>query len=834
MFRRGTMMTLALLCVGVGLTPAPAARGADAAWKRIAGKHRPTSRARLVRQMKRDGVKHPERLLKHRYLLRAEIRNAGGGSALHSEVVVRFRSRPAVALAKAWNAGGPQPGRAQLGAWDSCHKRRGAVGRTCPRKYNGKGFVDVTSAFTGRNMLFVHDPKRKGRGYTILWFAADRSQEFLWYYVVTKTGWPSYGFGRLSVNKYLAPADEPPARLPGAPPDPGVRPTPRPTPTPPVTRPTPTPTPRPGPAMWTNIATQPQPLSRQELARKMRADGVRYPAYLLRHKYLVRIALRNAGGGSRSRSELQLRFLSQPAKALGKAWADQPGLRRGQLGAEDRCRPLPAGQGGPEGKRCPVQFNGLGWRNVISAFSSVRMRAVVDPNNNGQGNMLLWLAFDHSQTGLSYRFVRRATLPSFGQGDVRIRLYERGGDDGSPSPGVDPSPGPTPRPRAPGAGWTALGGAHQAIGRAALAQRMRQDGVTHPAYLLRFKYLVRLSITDAGGSHSRRSEVVVRFPSKAKAALGVAWSDHRRRWGAQVGPLSRCRRLPQPRNPYGSGGGWHRQPQGHVCPVQYNGLGWRNLIQAFSERQIMLVTAPWRAGRGNQLLWLGFDRAQDAMAYRAAVAAGHGHHGGIRARIQVQKYVVGPGAGGLQRTPPPTWHRLPGAPPDDGSPDAGSGWQSRSGQHLRVPRNTLYWTIRRDGFSNPWYLLRHHYLVRVELTSKDTRAETVLRFQGRPSQAVGQGRAASRSGTQVGSPARCRRSGRPGYCPLHFANIGWRNLISGLTGAKVYFVTDPGGYGRTATTTLWLAFDQPQRSVQWKRAGAATGHAQIRIQRYRW
>ena len=173
-------MAAALLCALAWLTPTLEVRGAPSAWKRLDAPHGQIKGSALMRRLKKDGVRQPARLLKHKYLLRLEIRGAGGGSALHSEVVVRFRSKPGRALAKAWNAGGPQPGRAQLGAWGACKKRPRAVGRTCPKQYNGKGFVDVTAAFSDRNMLFVHDPKRKGQGRTILWFAADRSQQYLW------------------------------------------------------------------------------------------------------------------------------------------------------------------------------------------------------------------------------------------------------------------------------------------------------------------------------------------------------------------------------------------------------------------------------------------------------------------------------------------------------------------------------------------------------------------------------------------------------------------------------------------------------------------------------
>ena len=886
MLRNDTYLKTALPGVLVGalcwLAPGAAASAASSDWKPLEGAHVKRSRAKLVRQMKKDGVKTPAALLKHPYLVRVQLEGAGGGSAKHSEVVIRFRSKPQRVVAKAWNRGGPQPGRAQLGAWGSCKLRKGAVGRSCPRKYNGKGFVDVTDAFTQRNILFVHDPRYKGRGHSVIWFAADRSQKHLWYYVVPKKGWPSFGRVRVSVRKFQVPADEPPARLPGSPPDPGARPRPTPRPDPGATprpppgpdpratpRPSPRPDPRatprpapragprvsrPRPAAWKTVSADHRPAAKATLRRRMRRDGIRHPDHLLGHRYVVRLRLEDAGGGSRSRSELQLRLLSQPDRALGKAWADRKEMRRAQLGAEDRCRPLPAASGGPEGKRCPVHFNNLGWRNLISAFSSVRMRLVSDPNDNGQGHMLLWLAFDHAQSGLAYRFVRRPSLPSFGKGKVRIDLYEVRDGGATPDPGARPRPTPRPQPdpgtqpdpglptdpdarprKGPGAGWTALSGGHRGTSRAALVRRMRRDGVSYPQHLLQHKYLVRLSIYGAGGPQQRRSEIVLRLSSRPKAALGTGMADHRRRWGAQAGPLDRCKRMPRPRNPYGRGRGWQSQPAGHVCPLQYGGLGWRNLIGAFTGKKVMFITAPWRPGRGKQLLWLGFDQPQDAMAFRPAQGPS-GKPGKAYAKVRADKLVVGRGGGapGARPDPPGTWKPVP---PGSGAArrPAGAGWTPLRGRHLKVPKNTLYYTIERDGFKNPGYLLAKRYLVRVKVTGATRRAETLLRFAAAPARGVGKARASSRSGVQLGTPQACRRRGGPqAFCPLHFANIGWRNLKSGLQKPTVLVVTDPGGPGKTATTTLWLAFDRPQGQIFQKRVRRAAGKANVSIKRYRW
>ena len=150
-FRVGGLVAAAVL----GLTASAAPATAGSSWRRLDAPHVKATRARLARLLSRDGVPQPERLLRHRYLVRVEISGAGGGTALHSEVVIRFRSLPKRVLAKASNPGGPQPGRAQLGAFAACKTRPGAVGRTCPLKYNGRGWVDVTRAFTHRNMLFL-------------------------------------------------------------------------------------------------------------------------------------------------------------------------------------------------------------------------------------------------------------------------------------------------------------------------------------------------------------------------------------------------------------------------------------------------------------------------------------------------------------------------------------------------------------------------------------------------------------------------------------------------------------------------------------------------------
>jgi len=805
MTRGATSVLTALFCTSL-LTLFSSSASAGPAWKKLYGLHAKSSRKGLVRQMKRDGVREPAKLLKHPYLLRLEIRNAGGGSAKHSEVVVRFRSLPARVYSKASSPGGRERTAAQLGAWTECKTKRNAVGRSCPLSYNGRGFRDVTSYFTHRNMLFVHDPKRKAAGNTIVWFASARSQKYLWFYVVPKTAWPSFGSPRVRVKKFLVPEAAPPAQLPGTPPDPGlpvVKPRPNPPTTPPV-KVLPRIQPKPV-SQWTVASDLHQALSKVQITSRMRQDGVANPAYLLSHRFLRRVALTRAGGGSRSRTELILRLNSRPQKALGKAWSDRKEMRRAQIGADGRCRSLPREQGGPEGRRCPVHFNGLGWRNLISAFSSRTVRIVADPNNPQRGNVVLWLAFNDSQSGLSHRFVHRSSLPTFGRGHLALGFFAV--TEGS---GLTPVPGPN-TPSTPDAGWTALGTtSHRAMSRVSLAARMRRDGVRAPAFLLRHRYLVRLALTGAGGGGGYRSEVVVKMSSLPAAALGTAWGDHRRRGGAQLGTRSVCQALPRARSPYGG----DSAQQWHACPMQYNGLGWRNLISAFKSTEMMFVTAPLRRAGGNQVLWLAYDRPQ-TLAYQPAVQD-QAHRFSL-GNVQAEKFVRGQAAT---------------------TPNAGGGhaWKNRSGAHQYLHRNQLYWKIRGDGFGNPWYLLKKRYLVRLQITAATQKSHTVLRFANPPGIAVGTGIAeqSNRSAVQAGTLAGCKvSSGRP-YCPLHFGNLGWRNLTTGLQGKDLLFVNAPLGFGQTATTTLWMAFDSPQSLVQLRYLNTSGGRASVSITRFRW
>jgi hypothetical protein len=809
-------------------------RAADSAWKELYSDHQKSTPPALLALLKADGVTAPERLLAHPYLVRLELKGAGGGTAKHSEVIVRVRHLPRLALAKATNPGGPQPERAQVGALDKCTVPPNGVARGCPLHYNGKGFVDITSTFTDRNVLFVHDPLRKGQGQSVVWIASDKPQKFMWYHVVPKTSWPSWDFGSLTARKFELPRPEGPAPLPGNPPDPGAPvPRVRPGPTPPVTPPVrPGPTPPVTPPVrkstmpgvvsgWQTLSTLHRATDRADLERRMRADGVPTPGYLLAHRFLVRVSLTNAGGGSASRTELRLELRDRPAKVLGRGWADLKDLNRAQIGAESRCRALPDAEGGPEGRRCPMHFNGIGWRNLVSAFTSPAMRIITDPNDNQRGNVQLWLAFDTAQTGLRHRFVHRAGLPSFGGGQLAIQLFALG-----PQAGTDPAPPARDPAAAPG--LVPLGGRHRPTDRAALERRMRQDGVTAPAHLLKHKYLIRMGVYRAGGTDGRRSEVIVQMARRPAAVLGIAWSDHRQAWGAQLGAASACKAVPRHQNPYWGGGGEAAGGTTYNCPVHYNGLGWRNLVGAFTDTRVMLVTAPSAAQGGNQLLWLGFDAPEDGFGYQAPA-------GDARGQVSAEKFVVG-AAGDL-----PGWDGGAGAGPPAAAPPKRSpapptapAGDTLRGQHVVQPRATLHQAILRDGFTNPDYLLAHRYLVRLEVSAEGQSAETVLRLGAIPRRAVGQGRAASgsRSAVQAGVLARCRPASGQGMCPLHYAGLGWRDLGSGLADRQLFVRLIPGGADQTASTVLWLAFDAPEPALGVERLADVAGRARVQVQRY--
>ncbi len=543
----------------------------------------------------------------------------------------------------------------------------------------------------------------------------------------------------------------------------------------------------------------------------MRQDGVPSPAYMLHNRFLLRVSLTSAGGGSGSRTELLLRLISRPKRALGKAWSDRPELRRAQIGGSSRCAPLPRDRGGPEGHRCRVHFNNLGWRNLISAFTEKSVRIISDPNNPNQGNVLLWLAFDQSQSGLAHRFVLRSALPTFGKGNLSLRFYAIADGAGiSPRPRLTNPPSPSLTP-----GWKPLGSSsHRPVGKAALAARMRRDGVRATAYMLQHKYLVRLSISGAGGGRGHRSELILKTSSKPSAALGTAWSDHRGRWGAQIGARSLCRPLARALNPYGSYGGlrWHS------CPIRYNGLGWRNLISAFSSTEMMLITVSRRRAGGNQVLWLAFDRPQ-ALLYK--LAGSDRAHRMAAGTLKAEKFVHGQGGGALSPSP---------------RPGGLTAWRDDSGTHRYLPKNSLYWKIRRDGFSNPWFLLKKRYLVRLQIASSSGLSHTVLRLANPPGVAVGTGLApgGSRSGVQAGALARCMSAGSRPRCPLHYANLGWRNLSAGLRAKEVIFITTPSRASRGASTIVWMAFDNPQSLIRLRNLRTDPGRAAVTIGRYRW
>jgi len=288
--------------------------------------------------------------------------------------------------------------------------------------------------------------------------------------------------------------------------------------------------------------------------------------------------------------------------------------------------------------------------------------------------------------------------------------------------------------------------------------------------------------------------------------------------------------VPRHQNPYWGGGGEAAGGTSYNCPVHYNGLGWRNLIGAFTDRRVMLVTAPTAARGGNQLLWLGFDAAEDGLGYVAP-------SGDALGQVTAEKFVVGGGRdlpgwdGGAGSGPPAA------APPKRSpAPPAAAADDTLRGTHVQQSRATLQQAIQRDGFTNPDYLLAHRYLVRLEVSAEGQSAETVLRLGAAPRRAVGQGVAPSgnRSAVQAGVLARCRPASGQGQCPLHYAGLGFRDLGSGLADPAIFVRLIPGAADRTASTVLWLAFDGPVPAIGVERLADVAGRAKVRVQRYSW
>ena len=696
-------------------------------WLPLKGAHRKVSVKRVKRRMRADGLKAPGNLLSHKYLLRLEVKGAGGGKALHSEIVVRLRAKPTLVLGKA-STGDRAPNRAQIGGWKSCKIPPAdgpvkSVGRTCPGRYNGRGFVDVTSYFTERNMLLVFDPPRRGTGSAVLWIASDVPQTPMWYYVIPGARGVRFGGGKVRAQRFqidVAPAGEP--TVPPAP-DAGqqgqgsqperstiVRPfreTPRPAGPRPAARPG-SGTSRSQPGIEGRVLDKPptgggqnpglvapparkvrphrpaggnldQPASRAAdggtfvrkvrrnrdlVGRRLAADGVPRYEVLLRAKRLVRIGVRDPGRGHDI--AMRLEFPSAPVRIYGNSWG-LGHLGGAQAGDEARCR-----QAGPSGSySCPVRFNGLGWRNLTGMVTGRKMVVVHRGPAGSSSGVILWIALADRGGRVAYKMLRGLG------GRIRIKDFVLVSQMEAPNGtgGIRPTRPLDPWSR--GRQWRRLPARVRPTGPWQVQSIMRRDGLVSGGMLLRFPFVVRVNLVGAGGGTGVRTEVGLRFAAGIAAAVGRAWSDGREPGRAQVGPFARCR-----------AGLYRFLPRGwRTCPLQFSNLGWRNLSQGLRRRRkILLISQPVRPRRGGMTLYLAFNKNPGPLLSRVFRRAGRYTLG--RGRLVVQVFSLRtprpaapsqppasppPGAVGPEGGPGPEGQGYPGPeapPPDDGPP----GW----------------------------------------------------------------------------------------------------------------------------------------------------------------
>lgn len=657
-------------------------------WKSLGDKPREVTKEEAKKLMREDGLKSPEKLLKYPHLIRIAIRDTGGGSSNHSEVAVRFRWIPKKVFAKAWSDG-KERNRAQLGAYGACKipKAKGSikpVGRTCPTKYNGRGFVDVTKAFSDRNMLFVHDPGSAKKGNSIIWAASEKPQENMWHYVFQGSESIPFGFGKINAKlfqiKEQDSGQEPSVTTPPSSPDES------------------------GPESTTAITGEPKgqdwklhdkehkPISRSQIIEKLRKDGVPNPAYMLSHQYLVRLLLNNTGGGSSSYSEVMVKFPDTPKKALGKAWADRKEANRAQIGALGECRKKPTSKGAMKSTHvCPFHFNGLGWRNLVGAFTAKTIFLINNPNNNNKGGTLIWAAFDKPQDSLAHKIPDGLSGPSFGLGDLSVKKYAIKVSKTEPHPvqpptkrrprGLD-SPERDPRdidssftPRGPRqqpkSKWTVYKPSFKTFTPWQLSSLLRKERLRGGTILTRYAYLVRVEIQNTGGGAGRRSEVGLRFKSRIRSVLGKASADDPAMGRAQIGAISSCK-----------AGKYRNLPPGwRTCPVHYNNLGWRDLSSKISgHNEILIINQPRKPYKANTTLWFAFTQDPGPIMVRHFQKAGR--YSLKTGKLRIQKIKMS-----SQRAPGrrPAGRRPPYDPPDYDDDH----YEDDSNDHQPEPRRRL-------------------------------------------------------------------------------------------------------------------------------------------------
>jgi len=644
---------------------------------------RKVSKAAVVKKMRADGLKQSGGLLSHRYVMRLAITATGRGPANHSEVVVRFQGLPQKVFAKAW-AGGRAKNRAQLGGYSTCklpeaHGPVHSVGRVCATRYNGVGFVDVTGAFTERNMLFTHDPTRPRKGNSIVWLASDTPQSKLWYYVLPGARGVAFGFGRIRADLYELPVG--PEGEPSVPPPPdantehpagatqpgNIRPGPTTQPGPGTqpsrapTRSVVVPVPRQTAPQTTSgwqQAGQPRQLERRRIAGRMRADGVRAPNLLLAYPYVVRLSISSMSGYA----ELELKGMHRAARAFGNAWVTPKEASRVEFGRPGRCRHRNGTRWPAWAHWCPIHFNGMGWRDLTGSWNGGRLLVTFGPVEGVASGLVVWAAYARPQSNLAYRVRWHG-----GKGVARMVQFVAlsGGQPAARPPThkgtprvVDPWGGPR---RAIQRVWKPIRAPLRTLPSSKVVARMRADRVVGSRALVAYPYVVRIALRHTGGGTGRRSEVGFWFKAPVALALGFSQADSPEMGRAQIGTLRSCR-----------AGRYRFLPRGwRTCPLQFNNLGWRNLTSAVRNRKkILIINQPARAYRANTILYLAFASDPGPILIRRYRRAG-AYTLGV-GRLQVWRMNVAAGAGRRsQPFQPAPRDAYPGAGPGPSGPPPG-------------------------------------------------------------------------------------------------------------------------------------------------------------------
>jgi len=566
------------------------------------GSHKKVTRQEIQNMARGEGIQKMGPLMRGKYIVRVEIKDTGGGSASHSEVLLKFAGTPRGAMGKAW-ADQNERNRAEIGNLSDCPTGGYTPeGHRCPTKYNAMGWVDLTSSVNGNNkVLIINDPNAGYRAGTIIWFSFDQAQNRIAYDIIEKTTGNTFGFGKINARKYVIGEAEPPP----------------PPPPPPVTPPG---------TNWNGyLDGGHQPMNRRAMRDMLIREGISDPRTLLGYPYLVRIEIKNTGGGSASHSEVLLKFTETPKAAIGKAWADQNERNRAEIGNLSSC---PTGGYTPEGHRCPTKYNAAGWINLTNSVNkNDKVLIINDPNAGYRAGTIVWFAFSSAQTRIPYDIIEKTTGHTFGFGKISAKKYQ-----------VKRAERPTPRPpqpiavTPPGSKWDGvLGSTPQKVTRKRIMEIVAADGLNVPPGFFSAAEYVRVEISNTGGGRASHSEVLLGFKRPPKAAFGKAWADANDRHRAQIGNLGNCR----------AGGSY--APEGHTCPKNFNGMGWVNVTNAVKKgTKVLIINDPNAGNRANTIIWFAFKKPGGPIQYdiiekKTGQTFGFGKISAKRYRIKIGK-----------------------------------------------------------------------------------------------------------------------------------------------------------------------------------------------------